>query len=64
MLKFEWDKVIKNGIFAVLFVSLLYYVVTRNDERETRYINMIDTLNETINIKLVELKAMHTGAKS
>jgi hypothetical protein len=59
MPKFEWDKVIKNGIFAVLFVSLLYYVVTRNDERETRYINMIDTLNETINVKLVELKAMH-----
>lgn len=62
--KFEWDKVIKNGIFAVLFVSLLYYVMSSNDEREKRYQNTIDKLNDVVHIDLVELKALHTGAKT
>lgn len=57
--KFEWDKLLKQGIFAALFIVLLTYVMNANDAREKRYINMIDTLNETINVKLVELKAMH-----
>lgn len=59
-----WDKIIRHGIFAALFVILLVYVIRTNDARETRYINMIDTLNHTVNEKLVELKGMHTGAKS
>ncbi|WP_162257299.1 BhlA/UviB family holin-like peptide [Paenibacillus sp. Soil724D2] len=62
--KVWWDKVIKNGIFAALFVVLLVYVIRTNDERETRYINMINTLNDTVNVKLVELKALHMGSKS
>lgn len=57
--KLWWEKAIKNGIFAALFVTLLVYVIRTNDARETRYINMIDTLNDTVNVKLIELKAMH-----
>lgn len=56
----KWDTLIKQGIFAALFIILLVYTIRTNDARETRYINMIDTLNETINTKLVEIKAMHT----
>lgn len=62
--KLWWEKAIKNGIFAALFVTLLVYVIRTNDARETRYIEMIDTLHNTVDEKLVELKGMHTGAKS
>lgn len=59
MPKFEWDKVVKNGVFAVLFVSLLYYVMTSNDQREKRYLDTIDKLNAVIHVDLAELKAVH-----
>lgn len=62
--KFEWDKVVKNGVFAVLFVSLLYYVMTSNDQREKRYQETIQQLNSIVHIDLVELKAMHNLPRS
>lgn len=57
----EWDKLIKNGIFAALFIMLLVYVMNANNAREQRYNETIDKLSDTINTKLVELKAMHSS---
>lgn len=55
----KWDTLIKQGIFAALFIMLLVYVMNANDTREKRYLDSIDKLHEIIDVKLVELKAMH-----
>lgn len=56
----DWKKILsKEGLFAILFVIILYWTYTANDNREKRYMDMIDTLNQDIGKSLVELKAMH-----
>lgn len=48
-----WDEVfnvaISNGVFAVMFVALLVYVLKDSRKRETKYQNLIDTLSNKLN---------------
>ena len=48
-----WNEVfnvaISNGIFAVLFVALLVYVLKDSKKRENKYQNIIDVLSEKLN---------------
>lgn len=48
-----WDEVfnvaISNGVFAVMFVALLVYVLKDSRKRETKYQNLIDTLSSKLN---------------
>jgi len=36
------EKLVGNGIFAVLFGALLVYVLKQNERRETRLMNILD----------------------
>jgi len=40
----------KDMIFFVLFIFLFYWVLKKNDEREKRYINTIETLGKQLGI--------------
>lgn len=40
---------ITQGVFAVLFVYLLFYVLRENSKREERYHNIIDELSKRLN---------------
>ena len=48
-----WNEVfniaISNGIFAVLFVALLVYVLKDSRKREAKYQNIIDVLSAKLN---------------
>jgi len=44
------------GIFAVLFVALLAWVLRTNDNREHRYINIIDKLSDSLAGELKDIK--------
>ena len=44
------------GIFTVLFVVLLAWVLKTNNEREHRYINIIDKLSDSLTGDLKEVK--------
>lgn len=50
------ETLLSYGIFAVLFVGLFVYMIKKNDEREQRYLEIIDnyaksveTLSQSIN---------------
>lgn len=43
-----WKMAVGQGIFAVLFVALLVWVLRKNEERENRYLGVIDTLTEKL----------------
>lgn len=50
------ETLLSYGIFAVLFVGLFVYMIRKNDEREQRYLEIIDnyaksveTLSQSIN---------------
>lgn len=68
MVQKMWDKVlevvISNGIFAILFVSLLLYILRDSAKRESKYQETIDKLAEHLavvdNIKqdVEEIKTM------
>lgn len=45
------------GLFAVLFIALLAWVLKTNDSRENRYLNVIDRLGEKIDDKVDKLGA-------
>jgi hypothetical protein len=47
---------IKEGLWAVLFVALLFYVLKENSTREKNYQEIIATQVEVITIKLDEVK--------
>jgi hypothetical protein len=54
---------IESGIFAVLFVSLLFYTMKNSAKREQKYIereikyqSLLEKLAETINKEIGELK--------
>ena len=40
---------ISNGIFAVMFVALLVYVLKDSRKRESKYQNIIDVLSAKLN---------------
>lgn len=40
---------ISNGIFAVMFVALLVYVLKDSKKRESKYQNIIDVLSSKLN---------------
>ena len=40
---------LSNGIFAALFVALLFYVLKDSRKRETKYQNIIDVLSTKLN---------------
>ena len=48
-----WNEVfnvaISNGIFAVMFVALLVYVLKDTKKREGKYQNIIDVLSSKLN---------------
>lgn len=43
-----WEKILKEGVWAVLFVSLLFYVMNDAKAREEKYQNMIQNLTNTL----------------
>lgn len=43
------------GIFTILFIALLAWVLKTNDNRENRYLNVIDKLGDKINAKVDRL---------
>ncbi len=40
--------IISQGIFAVLFVYLLFYVLKENSQRESNYQNIVDKLSSSL----------------
>lgn len=62
--RIAWDKLLKQGIFAALFIMLLIYTVNESRAREHEYQQTIREVNETnskyadiIKVDLVEIKA-------
>ena len=49
-----WEKIvnlaIQNGLFAVLFLGLLIYILKDSSKREKKYQQTIDSLNRELNI--------------
>ncbi|MBT9142776.1 MAG: Bacteriocin UviB [Dehalococcoidia bacterium] len=46
-----WELIIANGIWAVLFVSLLFYTLKENSKREIKLMdNLINLTNSQIKI--------------
>ena len=45
------------GIFGLLFIALLAWVLRTNDSRENRYLNVIDKLGDKIDDKVDKLGA-------
>jgi hypothetical protein len=45
--KIMWEEAIRiasgSGVFAVLFVVLLYWVLSTNNDREKRFISVVET---------------------
>ena len=40
--------IVSQGIFAVLFVYLLYYVLKENSKRETNYQQIVNELSKSL----------------
>ena len=51
-----WEQIvnlaIKNGLFAVLFLGLLIYLLRDSSKREKKYQQTIESLNKNLNIVL------------
>lgn len=45
-----WEVIVGNGIFACLFVWLLFYQLKDSSKREKKYIEIIDKLSEEFNV--------------
>lgn len=49
-----WEKIvnlaIQNGLFAVLFLGLLIYILKDSSKREKKYQQTIEQLNRNLNI--------------
>jgi hypothetical protein len=63
-MKLDWSQVAKNGIFAILFVWLLYFTITENSQREAELKQIIQEQNavmgkmsDIIRMDLAEIKA-------
>jgi len=62
--KIAWDKLIKQGVFAALFIMLLAYTMNEGKAREREYQRTIQEVNATnskyadiIKVDLAEIKA-------
>lgn len=62
--RIAWDKLLKQGIFAALFIALLIYTVNESKAREQEYQRTIREVTEInskyadiIKVDLVEIKA-------
>jgi hypothetical protein len=53
------------GIFASMFTLLLYYVLNENKKREAKYIQILESFGNIINVKLdaIEKCLCSMGAK-
>lgn len=63
-----WEKLIKQGVFAALFIMLLIYTINESKAREHEYQRTIREVNETnskyadiIKIDLAEIKVRLEG---
>lgn len=63
-MKDNWDKYVKHGVFAALFISLLFYTMNENRARESDYKQIIkeqtnanDKFADIIKIDLSEIKS-------
>ncbi|MBR5012565.1 MAG: UviB-like protein, partial [Clostridia bacterium] len=45
-----WDIVLQSGIFACLFVWLLFYQIKDSSSREKKYIEIIDKLSVELDV--------------
>lgn len=45
------------GLPFALFIGLLIYVLYKNDQRENRYLKVIETLSEDVKERLMQLEA-------
>lgn len=45
-----WEIVVSNGIFAALFVWLLFYQLKDSARREKKYIDIIDKLSVQLDV--------------
>lgn len=43
-----WKYWITQGVFALLFVMLLYYVLKQNEKRETRLMDFVEKVAPTL----------------
>lgn len=46
-----------NGLFAVMSVSLIYYITKTNDARELRYTETINKLSDTIGYRIDNIES-------
>jgi len=53
-MKLDWEKLLKHGIFAALFISLLGYTMAENRAREAEYRQIIQQQTEA-NSKFADL---------
>jgi hypothetical protein len=53
-MKLDWDKALKHGIFAALFVALLAFTMNENRAREQEYRQIIQQQTEA-NAKFADL---------
>ena len=63
-----WQLALDKGIFAVLFVALLWYTMKKNEKREERYIEreikyqtLLERISNTLTKEVCDIKAMVTG---
>lgn len=45
-----WEVILSNGIFALLFVWLLFYQLKDSSRREKKYIEIIDKLAKELEV--------------
>lgn len=45
-----WEVIISNGIFACLFVWLLFYQLKDSSNREKKYMSIIDKLSSQLDV--------------
>ena len=45
-----WEVILSNGIFAVLFVWLLFFQIKDSSQREKKYIEIINKLAKSLSV--------------
>lgn len=51
-----FKEVAKNGVFALLFVGLLLYVIYDSRQREGKYQDTINTLTKVVTTDIADIK--------
>lgn len=52
----QLDIVVSYGVFAILFVALLIWVLKENNKRELKYQETIDKLADILNTEFLAIK--------